>query len=53
MARFPLRQSSVLELAETEAKLTDQPRHTDLEYRVIAINKAGQGEPSNTIAVVL
>ena len=38
---------------ETKVKLTDQPRHTDLEYRVAAINKAGEGEESNTVAVVL
>ncbi|NIA31391.1 MAG: hypothetical protein GWP06_15970 [Actinobacteria bacterium] len=38
---------------ETKIKLTDQPRHTDLEYRVVAINKTGQGKESNTVAVVL
>ena len=38
---------------ETRATLKDQPRGTQLEYRVGAINKAGQSEPSNTIAVVL
>ena len=38
---------------ETRATLKDQPRGTQLEYRVRAINKAGQSEPSNTIAVVL
>ena len=38
---------------ETTAKLKDQPRGIQLEYRVKAINKAGQSEPSNTIAVVL
>ena len=36
-----------------KVKLLDQPRHTDLEYRVAALNKAGQGQVSNTIAVVL
>jgi len=38
---------------ETKASLKDQPRGTQLEYRVRAINKSGQSEPSNTIAVVL
>jgi hypothetical protein len=31
----------------------DQPRGVQLEYQLKAINKAGQSEPSNTIAVVL
>ena len=38
---------------ETKASLKDQPRGAQLEYRVKAVNKAGQSEPSNTIAVVL
>ena len=38
---------------ETRASLKDQPRGAQLEYRIKAINKAGQSEPSNTIAVVL
>ena len=38
---------------ETEATLVDQPRGAQLEYRVIAINKAGDGLVSNTVAVVL
>jgi len=38
---------------ETKASLKDQPRGVQLEYRVKAINKAGQSQPSNTIAVVL
>jgi len=37
----------------TEATLVDQPQKTELEYRVIAINKAGEGSPSNTVMVVL
>ncbi len=30
-----------------------QPRGAKLEYRVIAINKSGEGEPSNKVMVVL
>jgi len=38
---------------ETQATLVNQPRGEQLEYRVIAINKAGEGAPSNTVEVVL
>jgi len=37
----------------TEATLVEQPRGKELEYRIIAVNKAGDGEPSNTAMVVL
>jgi len=37
----------------TEATLVDQPRGVELEYRVLAINKAGDGLESNTVEVVL
>ena len=37
----------------SEITLVDQPEKTELEYRVIAINKAGEGTPSNTVLVVL
>lgn len=37
----------------TEATLVEQPRTLELEYRIIAINTAGEGEPSNTAMVVL
>ena len=38
---------------ETESALVDQPKGQELEYRVIAINKSGDGSPSNTVMVVL
>lgn len=37
----------------TEATLVDQPEKTQLEYRIIAVNKAGEGPPSNVITAVL
>ena len=37
----------------SEITLVDQPRGVELEYRVIAVNKAGDSEPSNTVMVVL
>ena len=37
----------------SEITLVDQPEKTQLEYRVIAINKAGEGAASNTVMVVL
>ena len=36
-----------------EAHLTNQPRNQQLEYRVRAVNLAGQSAPSNTVALVL
>jgi hypothetical protein len=38
---------------ETQVSLTDQTRGKEYEYRIIAANKAGDGEPSNTVMVVL
>jgi len=38
---------------ESEATLTDQERAKEWEYRVLAVNKAGLGEPSNTVMAVL
>jgi multidrug efflux pump subunit AcrA (membrane-fusion protein) len=37
----------------TGATLSDQPRAVDLEYRIIAVNRTGPGQPSNTICVIL
>jgi len=38
---------------ETESTLVEQPKNAELGYRVIAINKSGDGSPSNTVMVVL
>jgi len=38
---------------ESEITLTNQERGKEWEYRVIAINKAGEGDPSNTVMAVL
>ncbi len=37
----------------SKATLVEQPRGKELEYRIIAVNKVGDGEPSNTATVVL
>jgi hypothetical protein len=34
---------------QTETTLVDQPKGIEIEYRVIAINKSGEGSPSNTV----
>ncbi len=38
---------------ESEITLSGQERGKEWEYRVIAVNKAGEGTPSNTVMVVL
>ena len=37
----------------TEITLVDQPTATELEYKVIAVNKTGTGPESNTVMAVL
>ena len=37
----------------TESTLVEQPKGKELEYHIIATNKSGDGEPSNTVMVVL
>lgn len=37
----------------TEAQLSGQPRGVELEYQIIAVNKAGRGHAGNTVMVVL
>ena len=37
----------------TEKLMSNQPRREELHYRVVAVNKAGTGQPSATVTVVL
>jgi hypothetical protein len=39
--------------ATTEQLMSNQPRGVQLHYRVIAVNKAGDGPPSATVTLVL
>ena len=45
--------SEVATAVISEATLVEQPTGKELEYRIIAVNKAGDGEPSNTVMCVL
>lgn len=38
---------------DTEVTLSNQPRGARLEFRVVAVNKAGEGEPSNGVLATL
>jgi len=40
-------------VAIVEATLVEQLWGPELEYRIIAINKAGDGEPSNVVMAAL
>lgn len=44
---------SIATAIETEATLVGQPRGPELEYRIIAVNKAGESPPSNVVMAVL
>ena len=37
----------------TEQLMSNQPRGVEVDFRVIAVNRAGEGPPSATITVVL
>nr|VFK10960.1 MAG: Fibronectin type III domain-containing protein [Candidatus Kentron sp. LPFa] len=45
---------SLVEVAmETQARVSDQARGKRLEFCVVAVNKAGEGEASNAVTVIL
>ncbi len=37
----------------SEITLVEQPERTELEYRIIAVNKSGEGQAGNTVMAVL
>lgn len=45
--------SDVATAVESEITLNSQPRGKEFEYRVTAVNKAGEGEASNIVLAVL
>jgi len=54
--RFDRANDKWLEVTSTldsEATLVEQPRGENLEFRVVATNRVGDGVPSNTVLVVL
>ena len=40
-------------MVETEHRAMDQPRGVELDYRVVALNKAGTGAASGIVTAVL
>jgi hypothetical protein len=38
---------------DTRELLSNQPRGVEFNYRVLVVNKAGTGQPSATVTVVL
>jgi len=49
--KFPEWQDSTTAVI-TEMTLVEQERGKEWEYRIVAINKSGEGEPSNTVMAV-
>jgi hypothetical protein len=49
----PGRWQGIHTAVRTETILEDQPGNEVLEYRIIAINTAGRGEPGNTETIIL
>jgi len=45
--------SEVATAVISEITLVEQPTGKELEYRIIAVNKAGDGHPSDTVMVVM
>ena len=39
--------------ATDAAMLVEQPRGPESEYRIVAVNKAGKGQPASTVVAVL
>ena len=45
--------STITTISCPKDSIGEQPKGKELEYRIIAVNKAGDGEPSNIEMVVL
>ena len=50
---FAGKPSAIISGTHIKATLVEQPKGKELEYCIIAVNKAGEGEASNTAMVVL
>jgi hypothetical protein len=53
MSIFPKKGVKVATAVISETTLVEQPRGKELEYRIVAVNKSGDGEPSNIIMMVV